>query len=153
MTNSTFLGPVDVELNPQYNALIGGRGTGKSTLLGYLRWALCDQPVRGADDDEVANPRVRQARLVEATLEPANGQVEAYFEINGIAHVVRRTAKTGDVMLKVGDGEFTAVREDDVRALLPIHAYSQKQLSSVSVRLRADAIRHGTDQAPSGRDR
>jgi len=38
-------------------------------------------------------------------------------------------------MLKVGDAEFVKARDDDVRALLPVHAYSQKQLSSVSVRL------------------
>ena len=33
VSNSAFLGPVQLELNPQYNALIGGRGTGKSTIL------------------------------------------------------------------------------------------------------------------------
>ena len=33
VSNSSFLGPVDLELNPQYNALIGGRGAGKSTIL------------------------------------------------------------------------------------------------------------------------
>jgi chromosome segregation protein len=44
VSNSKFLGPVELLLNPQYNALIGGRGTGKSTLLDYLRWCLCDQP-------------------------------------------------------------------------------------------------------------
>ena len=44
VSNSKFMGPVELELNPQYNAVIGGRGTGKSTLLEYLRWALCDQP-------------------------------------------------------------------------------------------------------------
>src|SRR5690606_11201773 len=42
VSNSTFLGPVELELNPQYSALIGGRGTGKSTILEYIRWALCD---------------------------------------------------------------------------------------------------------------
>ena len=44
VSNSKFLGPVILDLNPQYNAIIGGRGTGKSTILEYIRWALCDQP-------------------------------------------------------------------------------------------------------------
>ena len=34
--NSSFLGPLELSFNPQYNALIGGRGTGKSTILEYL---------------------------------------------------------------------------------------------------------------------
>ena len=50
VSNSKFLGPADVSFNPQYNAIIGGRGTGKSTLLDYLRWALCDQAADAGDD-------------------------------------------------------------------------------------------------------
>ncbi|WP_114797090.1 TrlF family AAA-like ATPase [Gaiella occulta] len=134
VTNSKFLGPVDLWLNRQYNAVIGGRGTGKSTILDYIRWALCDQPA-SVEDDEVANPSVRQRRLIEATLVPQDAHIDVYFTINEIPHVVRRYAKTGEVLLKVGDGEFTKTRESDIRSLLPIHAYSQKQLSSVSVRV------------------
>ena len=63
VSNSTFLGPVDLELNPQYSVLIGGRGTGKSTILEYLRWALCDQPP-GFDDDDTPNYQARRSRLV-----------------------------------------------------------------------------------------
>lgn len=42
ITNSKFLGPVSIKFNKQYNSFIGGRGTGKSTVLEYLRWGLCD---------------------------------------------------------------------------------------------------------------
>ncbi len=50
-------------------------------------------------------------------------------------HIVRRHSKDGSVMLKIGDSELRACTEADVRALLPIQAYSQKQLSNVSVRI------------------
>jgi hypothetical protein len=50
VSNSGFLGPVALEFNLQYNALIGGRGTGKSSLLEYLRWGLCDQPTGEIND-------------------------------------------------------------------------------------------------------
>ena len=50
VSNSKFLGPIALDLNPQYDAIIGGRGTGKSTILEYVRWALCDQPPSSADD-------------------------------------------------------------------------------------------------------
>ncbi|MDN5762432.1 MAG: AAA family ATPase [Microlunatus sp.] len=134
VSNSKFLGPVDVVFNSQYNAIIGGRGTGKSTILDYVRWGLCDQAAQ-AGDEELANPTVRRERLIENTLKPVGGQVEVFFTINDIRHVVRRDAATGEIQLKVGEEEFAKVREEHVRSLLPVHAYSQKQLSSVALRM------------------
>ena len=135
VSTSKFMGRVDVALNPQYSALIGGRGTGKSTVLDYLRWALCDQPARATDDDEVADPRVRQRKLIEATLKPYDAHVEVHCVINGITHVVRRHARDGTIQLKVGEGQFENAAEAAIQSLLPIQAYSQKQLSSVSIRV------------------
>lgn len=135
VSNSKFMSRADIALNPQYTALIGGRGTGKSTVLDYLRWALCDQPAQANEDDEVADPRVRQRKLVEATLKPYDAHVEIHCVINGITHVVRRQAADSCVHLKVGDGEFEKVAEASIQSLLPIQAYSQKQLSSVSIRV------------------
>lgn len=135
VSQSKFMARVDVSLNPQYTALIGGRGTGKSTILDYLRWALCDQPAEATEDDEVADPRVRQRKLVEATLKPLGAHVEVHCLINGIPHVVRRQAQDGSVQLKVADGDFERVRDSAVQSLLPIQAYSQKQLSSVAIRV------------------
>lgn len=51
VTTSKFLGTFNINLNRQYNALIGGRGTGKSTILEYLRWGLCDQTIQNSDFD------------------------------------------------------------------------------------------------------
>jgi chromosome segregation protein len=131
--NSKFLGPIDLEFNHEFSAIIGGRGTGKSTLLDYLRWALCDLPT--STDDEMGDPAVRQRRLISMTLVPTDSTVEVHFSINEIPHIVRRNATTGGVSLKVGDADFVKAREAEVRELLPIQAYSQKQLSSVSVRM------------------
>jgi len=135
VSGSKFMGHVDVALNRQYTALIGGRGTGKSTTLDYLRWALCDQPANATDDDEVADPRVRQRKLIAATLAPLEAHVEIHCTINGIPHVVRRYAKSGEAHLKVGDNAFEVVRESVIQSLVPVQAYSQKQLSSVAIRL------------------
>jgi type III restriction enzyme len=132
--NSMFLGPVELEMNPEFNAIIGGRGTGKSTLLDYLRWVLCDLPA-GAPDEEIGDPSARQRRLISTTLVPTDSTVEVHFTINEIPHVVRRNAMSGELSLKVGEADFAKTREVEVRELLPIQAYSQKQLSSVSVRV------------------
>lgn len=133
--NSMFLGPIELNLNSQYNAIIGGRGTGKSTILEYLRWVLSDVPAVVKEDYEMPNPSARQRKLISSTLEPTDSTVEVHFTVNEIPHVVRRRATSGELTLKVGNADFVKTRESDVRELLPIRAYSQKQLSSVSVRL------------------
>ena len=133
VSNSTFLGPIELEFNPQYNALIGGRGTGKSTILEYLRWALCDQPPAVTDED-APNYQARRTRLIDQTLKAVNSTVDARFIVNEVPHVVRRRSEDASVSIKVGSSEFRECSEDEVRSLLPIQAYSQKQLSDVSVR-------------------
>jgi len=134
VSNSSFLGPVDLVLNPQYSALIGGRGTGKSTVLEYVRWALCDQPPKD-DLDDAPNYQARRSRLIEKTLRPLNATVQVSYVLNGVPHLIRRSSVDGTTQMKIGSGEFRPCSEGEVRALLPIQAYSQKQLSDVSVRV------------------
>lgn len=133
-SNSEFMGPIDLAVNPQYTALIGSRGTGKSTILEYLRWALCDehQHEEAVDGQSLA---VRQRNLVENTLTKYDATVEVRFEVNGVPHMVRRRSKSGEVLLKIAQGELEACTPEDIRTLLPIQAYSQKQLSRVGVRV------------------
>jgi chromosome segregation protein len=133
IANSTFLGPVDIELSPQYTAFIGGRGTGKSTLLEYLRWALCDQPASDTDEDAPRHAQ-RREQLIQNTLRTVKATVEVRMRLNSVSHVVRRDAENGEVSLKVGDREFRPSTEAEIRSILPIQAYSQKQLSDVGVR-------------------
>ena len=134
VSNSAFLAPIDLEMNPQYTALIGGRGTGKSTILEYLRWALCDQPP-GLADEDTPNYLARRARLIEQTLKPLDATVQVRFDVNEVAHTVRRNSQDGSLLMKIGDGKLQPCTEEEVRSLLPIQAYSQKQLSEVSVRI------------------
>jgi len=135
VSNSSFMSRVDLFLNPQYNALIGGRGTGKSTILEYLRWAVADQYPSASEEGDTPNYKVRSHKLIEGTLKPQDGVVDVEFEVNGIFHTVRRNSSTNQIMLKIADKEFEPCTEKDIRTLLPIQAYSQKQLSNVGVRL------------------
>lgn len=134
VSNSKFLGRIDLLINPQYTALIGGRGTGKSTVLEYIRWALCDQPPNIADEDTPDYER-RRKRLIENTLKSHDASVDLHFNLNGVPHTVRRSSADGSVRIKVGDGALEETSPEQVRSLLPIQAYSQKQLSGVSVRI------------------
>ncbi|MEO7300520.1 MAG: TrlF family AAA-like ATPase [Verrucomicrobiota bacterium] len=132
VSNSAFLGPIFLEFNPQYNAIIGGRGTGKSTILEYLRWALCDEP---RPDDDLPEYQNKRDKLVKQTLTDLKGNIQVDFILNGVTHTVRRNAGTNELLLKIGAGNFESCKPADVRSLLPIQAYSQKQLSNVGVRI------------------
>src|ERR1035437_7455872 len=147
VSNSKFLGPIILDFNPQYNAISGGRGTGKSTILEYIRWALCDQPPSSSNSggDELADFQRRRQTLIEGTLLPLDAVVDISFLLNGVSHIVRRKA-SGELTLKIGDATFQACTEQNVRELLPVRAYSQKQLSAVGARL--DELRRFVD-APS----
>lgn len=134
VTNSKFLSSFNVEFNKQYNAFIGGRGTGKSTILEYLRWGLCDQTITLYDPESQSEIDQRRHVLIEKTLVPFGGEVRITFSLNGITHIIKRNSNTKEILLKIGDGEFDLVNEDEIRRILPIQAYSQKQLSSVGVR-------------------
>jgi len=156
VSNSKFLGPFDIEFNPQYSCLIGGRGTGKSTILEYLRWALCDQPPTYSEEDEAVAYQDKRAILIEKTLVPFEGVVTVSFLLDSVPHVVRRSPKTKEVSLKIGADDFKVCTEADIRDLLPLQAYSQKQLSAVGIRsdelvrfirtsIKADLDRLGTE--------
>jgi chromosome segregation protein len=136
VSNSKFLGPIVIDFNPQYNAIIGGRGTGKSTMLEYMRWVLCDQPpsISVTANEDLPDYQRRRQGLIEDTLLPLNSVVDISFLLNDVLHVVRRKA-SGELTLRIGDSTFQACTEQNVRELLPIRAYSQKQLSAVGARL------------------
>ena len=134
VSNSKFLGRVDLVLNPQYNAIIGGRGTGKSTILEYLRWGLCDEPVDNTDSD-IAPVQTRRKKLIEDTLQKFDGDVIVTFFLNDVKHIVKRSSKTQEIALKIGTDDLAQATEQDVRNIFAVQAYSQKQLSSVGVRI------------------
>lgn len=134
VTNSKFLGRIELELNQQYNAFIGGRGTGKSTILEYLRWGLCDQIIGTAETELESDILKRRQILIDKTLTPFSGEVRISSVVNGIEHIVKRNSITKEILLKIGEENFENVTEEEIRRLLPIQAYSQKQLSSVGVR-------------------
>lgn len=137
VSNSKFLGKLNLFLNQQFNALIGGRGTGKSTLLEYLRWALCDRSTYLLNADDAPPFEQRSQALIEKTLAVVEGMVSVHLVVNGVTHVVRRrTGADPSVSVKIGDEPFRDVAEDEVRRLVPVVAFSQKELSSLGGRVQ-----------------
>lgn len=150
VSNSKFLGPLDLSLNPQFNGLIGGRGTGKSTVLEYIRWALCDDP-RAFDPsleatEELPDFQRRRKALVEKTLKALGATVTVTYEKFGVAYtIVRSSTETNDRVRVISpDGSSQEMSGEQVRREFPIVSYAQKQLSSVGT-LPAEVLRIVTD--------
>ena len=78
--------PVRMSFNDGFNALIGGRGSGKSAFLEYLRFGLgrTDRDFNSDIDPEFD----REAKLIDETL-TGDGYVEVVLEREG----VRETCK------------------------------------------------------------
>ncbi len=123
VSNSSFMGTINVEFNPQYNALIGGRGTGKSTILEYLRYGLHDQ--------ELSEER---RKFVNDTLLNLKPILKIYWIIEGSNQTIVHDFVANIKYLQVEGGPYKEITEDYIRQNFPIQSYSQKQLSTVSNR-------------------
>jgi len=102
--------------------------------LEYVRWALCDLPPADVGGNDIPDFQKRRQTLIEGTLLPLGAVVDIFFVLNDVQHVVRRKA-SGELTLKIGDAGFQSCTEQNVRELLQVRAYSQKQLSAVGARL------------------
>jgi len=134
VSNSKFLGTIALGLNPQFNACIGGRGTGKSSLMEYIRWALCDDPLDVKDDGvELPNFQKRRQALVEQTLKPVDGKVTVFYKRNEVVYQIERVPsdKSGTVSVFDSTGKEQRMTPDQVRQEFPVVSYAQKQLSCV----------------------
>ena len=117
ISDSSFLGAAEIDLNKQYNTFIGGRGTGKSTILEYIRWCLCDHN----NDD-----------LLKNTLKPLNASVTVEVFIDRTSHFITRDSSSGNVSLRIGDNVESSILQEDVRRRFPIQTYSQGEISDLS---------------------
>lgn len=124
VSDSKFFGSLHINFNQQYNAIIGGRGTGKSTILEYIRWSFYDEIIY---DD--SNPVDMKRKRI---LETLNGNIKIVFYIDGVRYVLRRNKDGGKPFLKIGNSDFEEVEIEFIKKVFPLQSYSQKQLSSVS---------------------
>ena len=86
------------------------------------------------DEDDAVPYQDKRANLIEKTLAAAKGVATVSFLLDSVPHVVRRSPQTKEVSLKIGEDDFKTCTENDIRDLLPLQAYSQKQLSAVGIR-------------------
>lgn len=132
--------PIQIELNPWLNVLIGGRGTGKSTLVDFCRKTLRrDAELDGVERSEEGSLRSVFDRRMRA---PSRRDLEGLLTRDTKIEVVYRKEGTRFSLAWNQDGSahpITLIEADDrraedgdIRELFPARIYSQKQLFAIA---------------------
>ncbi|HOL04927.1 MAG TPA: AAA family ATPase [Syntrophorhabdaceae bacterium] len=127
-----------IGLNPWMNAIIGGRGTGKSTLIEFLRIAL-----RREDEiPEELKSEFDKYRQVYTTREESgllteNAAIKVVYRKDGVAYRIQwdYNGKLDSIQQQTPQGWQTT--EGDIRQRFPVRIYSQKQIFQLAKTPRA----------------
>ena len=157
-----FFRDLDVSLSKHLNAVIGGRGTGKSTLIESIRYAL-DLPFQGNNADEKA----RQS-LIKNTLSNCQITIRVKSKAqNGEEYTIRRRygelpqvinkdddisrLKPSDILPGIdliGQNEILAIERSDsakrelMQRFLPGDAISDEEMGVLKERLKKNRIKY-----------
>jgi ABC-type cobalamin/Fe3+-siderophores transport system ATPase subunit len=141
-------GSLQIELNPWLNAIIGGRGTGKSTLVEFLRIVLRRQgEVPGTLVDDLAKyGRVNTAREDDSLL-TGNARLSVVYRKDGARFTVQ-WSPDGDLdpILEQTGQDAWSPSVGEVAQRFPIRIFSQKQIYQLAK--QPEALLRLIDQAP-----
>ena len=132
--------PIQVSFNPWLNAIIGGRGTGKSTLIDFVRKTLHrEAELKGSDNSDdgslldlfsrrmrIPPSRGEEGLLTKETL------VEVVYRKNGERFVLSWSHDGSGLPIARLDGDKRIPEEGDIRERFPVRIYSQKQLFALA---------------------
>jgi type III restriction enzyme len=117
ISGSSFLKDLEIEFNPQFNVCIGGRGTGKSSLLQYISWAL------GKDSNQ--EKKVDLENFINNTL--SSGSVEVAIIKTGTPHIIKRSINSYEI--KIGNDDWQPTNSQNVVSIIRADSFAQKELS------------------------
>jgi len=147
-------GTFSIELNPWLNAIIGGRGTGKSSTVEFLRLALGrDSELPKELGGEFEKYSANYASRDESGLLTGNTSIVVVYAKDGSRFRIERAPASGQPtsIQEERDGQWHAV-QGDVTQRFPVRIYSQKQIFQLAktplALLRivddAPAVNHGS---------
>lgn len=114
-----FLDGRHLKLSRNLNALIGGKGAGKSTVIEHLRYAFGIDPIESLDEEYES--------LIESTLAPS-GQIEVHVTIPDEAEYAIRREYDQDPQIYSRSGEDIPLEIEQFREeYFDIAVYSQKE--------------------------
>ena len=129
-----------VRLNPWLNTIIGGRGTGKSTLVDFCRKALrregeLDGAVRGQEESlrDVFDRRMQvPASRSDEGLLTENSRIEIVYRKDGERFIISWSQDGTAQSIARISGDEKVAEEGNIPERFPIRIYSQKQLFALA---------------------
>jgi energy-coupling factor transporter ATP-binding protein EcfA2 len=119
-----------IALNPWLNAVIGGRGTGKSTVVEFIRTALDrERELPDALKPDYEKYRKQCENRGDEGLLTRDSQFDVLYRKDGIGYKVCWTSasKSSSIYVDDGVGGWRA-EQGDVAQRFPVRIYSQKQI-------------------------
>ncbi len=130
--SSTILDTTVLELSPEFNAIIGGRGSGKSTFLEYVAFVLGRSSSDMPRDHYAGTKRMRT--LIDL-FRLKNGCVSLEFKLdNSLFRIVREPGTSYRPKIIYEDKTERIVSDQELRRLFPAVVYSQGELADVGGR-------------------
>ncbi|MBF0271493.1 MAG: AAA family ATPase [Magnetococcales bacterium] len=130
VNNAAFLGNQQIVFSPNFNAIIGGRGSGKSAILEGMRLAM------GKDDDPKLDDRAREKvrRIRELLTKNAGSQVRVHWrDADGVEdHLLYVVTQAGNGSCRVADRSMQDL--SSFLSDLPVQFFSQQQLNQITER-------------------
>jgi len=132
--------PTAVHFNPWLNAIIGGRGTGKSTLIDFCRKALRrEAELDGSERSEEGSlrtlfdrrMRVPQSRRDEGLLTEET-RIAVVYRKEDERFLLFWSLNATEPSIARLDGDKQIPEEGDIRERFPVRIYSQKQLFALA---------------------
>ena len=126
--------PLCSQFSPFLNAIIGGRGTGKSTMLEFMRLVL-----RREEDlpDALTKESQKYYSAGGDNLLINESQISLIYRKGTVRYRLNWSTKTDLPSLEVHEDSGWEVAPGEIRSLFPVRIYSQKQIFEVAGRPRA----------------
>lgn len=127
---SAILAPTELSLSPELNSFIGGRGSGKSSLLEYLAFALGRSSSDAQRDHYSETARMRD--LITDTLTAKSATVTMDLLQDGaVFTIVRSPATSYQPKITYPNDTSQTISTKELRALFPAVVYSQGELAEI----------------------
>lgn len=130
IAGSSILDDNTVPLSPELNSFIGGRGSGKSTILEYVAFGL------GRSCNDIDKPDYsggqRLSGVIADTLIATGASLELAVVQDGATFYIRRSGATSyNPKITYPDGSSQELSLRELRSLFPAVVYSQGELSEI----------------------
>lgn len=158
ITNAVYCGnkidnPFHMEFNPWLNCIIGGRGSGKSTIVEFLRIAMRrENEIDDFDEDSDIFKSFKEFNQVQKKRDGKgvlrdNTTISAECILNGTSFLVQwaNDGSLSSIMEKKTDNEFQP-SSGEIPVRFPVRIYSQKQIFEMSN--KPEALFSRIDEAP-----